>query len=78
MEEVRLLRDDADEVVSDANENSRTSTPPTRTRPRPSYSRAARYPTVVLPAPVSPTSAVFVPAGTVKDTSSSVHSPPSS
>ena len=41
-----------------------------RCRASTSYSLAARYASVVLPEPVSPTSAVVVPAGTVKETSS--------
>ncbi len=59
--------------ASEANVSSRTSTPSTRTAPRvASYSRATRYAHVVFPDPVSPTSAVFVPGGTVNDTSWSV------
>ena len=46
-----------------------------RTLPRSmSYNRAVRYARVVFPDPVSPTSAVVVPAGTLKETSRRVHS----
>ena len=61
-------------AASDSNVSSRTSTPSIATTPCvASYSRATRYAHVVFPEPVSPTSAVFVPGGTRKDTSWSVH-----
>ena len=56
---------------------SRTSTPAIETEPRStSYRRAARYASVVLPEPVSPTSAVVVPSSTRNPTSDSVHPGP--
>ena len=55
------------------------STPSIVTRPVwGSYSRATRYPSVVLPEPVSPTIAVRVPAGTTRSMSRSVQSASSS